>query len=85
MAVTSRDGDGSFVDSEFVDVETGREIYGCRHGTEFVYSHQVIFERDWGRVFRVEFPSDDTMLDIEWFCIIPNYNVWFRRFDFGTA
>lgn len=85
MAVPSRDGDGAFVDGEFVDVVAGGEIYCRGHGTEFVYPHQVIFHGYRRRVFRVEFPGNGAMLNIQRFGIIPYYDIWFCGTNFRTT
>lgn len=85
MAIPSRNRNGSFIDCEFMDVVACCKIHCCGHGTELVYPHQVIFHGYRRRMFRVEFPSNGTMLNVQRFRIISYYDIWFCRPYFRTA
>jgi len=76
VAVSARDGDGALFDCESVDVETCCKVYSRGHGTKFMNAHKIIFQRNWRRVFRVEFPSYGAVLDVQGLCVVSNYNVW---------
>jgi hypothetical protein len=50
-----------------------------------VDSHQVVFERDGGRLFRVKLSRDGTVLNVQRFSIVPDYDVWFCRRELRAA
>ena len=85
MAVPPCDGNGTLLNCKFVNVETCGKVYGCGHGTELVYSHQVVFEGYRRRLLRVKLPCNCTVLDIQRFRIISNNYVWLCRSDFRAA
>ena len=79
MAVAACNWNGSFVNGELMYVVTGGKVDSCGHGAEFVDAHQIVFQGNWGRMFRVELARNGAVLDVQRFRIVPDDDVWFGR------
>ena len=86
MHISPSDGNDRFDDSEFMDVQTRREVNGRGHGTVAVQAEEVFFQGYGRRTLGVEFAGDGAVLDGDGFGV-GAYNVegFVMRRGFGAA
>lgn len=85
MHVARSDRDELFDHGKTVDVEAGGEVDRRRHWTVSVHSHQVILRRDGRWSFRIKFPRNRSLLDVDWLGSRADDPHWLCMMGFWTT